>query len=250
MSAKVGVEKALAEAVASALITEHWDCNIPIDPEGYARHLGFASSTVKILVSRRAYWTRNTFSSASTPRLPPNTGALPSPESSDVFVSGTANRRKGRTNLRSFMFIPSGTALRKPSPRPFSSPPSPSRPWWRCETSRTPLSCGRPSACRRRCFISGWRPWATSSKPNSGRTQRPLRKTPKGVKPSGARGSFLHGLSLSEGVPSSRAPRSPLRAGPFPRPWCIPSRGSRTASRVPRRRRASRRAGGPPSRRS
>lgn len=41
MSAKVGVEKALAEAVASALITEHWDCNIPIDPEGYARRLGF-----------------------------------------------------------------------------------------------------------------------------------------------------------------------------------------------------------------
>lgn len=40
MSAKVGVEKALAEAVASALITEHWDCNIPIDPEGYARRLG------------------------------------------------------------------------------------------------------------------------------------------------------------------------------------------------------------------
>lgn len=40
MSAKVGVKKALAEAVASALITEHWDCNIPIDPEGYARRLG------------------------------------------------------------------------------------------------------------------------------------------------------------------------------------------------------------------
>lgn len=33
-------EKARAEAVASALIAEHWDCNIPIDPEGCARRLG------------------------------------------------------------------------------------------------------------------------------------------------------------------------------------------------------------------
>ena len=33
-------ENARAEAVASTLITEHWDCNIPIDPEGYARRLG------------------------------------------------------------------------------------------------------------------------------------------------------------------------------------------------------------------
>lgn len=40
MSAKEGVEKARAEALASALITEHWDCNIPIDPEDYARRLG------------------------------------------------------------------------------------------------------------------------------------------------------------------------------------------------------------------
>lgn len=40
MSAKEGVEKARAEAVALALITEHWDCNIPIDPEDYARRLG------------------------------------------------------------------------------------------------------------------------------------------------------------------------------------------------------------------
>lgn len=40
MSAKEGVEKARAEAVASTLIAEHWDCNIPIDPEGYARRLG------------------------------------------------------------------------------------------------------------------------------------------------------------------------------------------------------------------
>ena len=35
-------EKARVEALASALITEHWDCNIPIDPEGYARRLGLS----------------------------------------------------------------------------------------------------------------------------------------------------------------------------------------------------------------
>ena len=115
MSAKEGVEKARAEAVALALITEHWDCNIPIIRKTMPVDSAFASSTAKISDSRRAYWMRSTCSSASTPMSPPSTDALPSPENSGVFVLGTANRRKGRTIPGALTFIPNGTARRKPS---------------------------------------------------------------------------------------------------------------------------------------
>lgn len=40
MFAKERFEKDRAQAFAQALIDEHWDCNIPIDPEEYARRLG------------------------------------------------------------------------------------------------------------------------------------------------------------------------------------------------------------------
>ena len=40
MFAKERFEKDRAQASAQDLIDEHWDCNIPIDPEEYARRLG------------------------------------------------------------------------------------------------------------------------------------------------------------------------------------------------------------------
>lgn len=40
MSAKEGFEQAWGRAAARTLIDEHWDFNVPIDPEGYARRLG------------------------------------------------------------------------------------------------------------------------------------------------------------------------------------------------------------------
>lgn len=115
MFAKERFEKDRAKAFAQALIDEHWDCNIPIDPEEYARRLGLRVERSDDLGLKTGVLDANTFSSASMSIPPPNTNALPSPANSDGFVSGTRGRRKERTRPRSFLFIPNEIVRRKPS---------------------------------------------------------------------------------------------------------------------------------------
>lgn len=115
MFAKERFEKDRAQASAQALIDEHWDCNIPIDPEEYARRLG-------LRVERSDYLGLKTgVLDAQHLLIRINVNTAPEHQRFAVarklgrFVSGTRGRRKERTRPRSFPFIPNEIVRRKPS---------------------------------------------------------------------------------------------------------------------------------------